>query len=81
MVTAEQVPRIAPAFLAAERRALGRAGTDQEYGCRVLAAASTVFRPEDIARDDERRRRAAVPARRRPAPGEPLPLLLEGLVT
>src|SRR5690242_18781663 len=50
MVPAEQVPRIDPAFLAAERRALGEAWFEQEYGCRFVAAAGTVFKPEDIAR-------------------------------
>jgi hypothetical protein len=49
-VTASEIPRISSAFLAAERRALGEAWFAQEYeGC-FVAAADTVFRPEDIAR-------------------------------
>src|SRR5689334_12307820 len=46
-VPAGMVPRIDPAFLAAERRALGEAWFSQEYGCRFVAASGSVFRPED----------------------------------
>lgn len=35
-VTAEQIPRISPAFLAKERRALGEWWFRQEYGCEFL---------------------------------------------
>ena len=49
-MTADQVPRIPPDFLAAERRALGDAWFGQEYLCEFLQAADQVFRPEDIAR-------------------------------
>ena len=49
-VTAWEVPRIAPAFLAAERRALGGQWFAQEYEGAFVASADTVFRPEDVAR-------------------------------
>jgi hypothetical protein len=49
-VPAAEIPRISSAFLAAERRALGEAWFAQEYEGRFVAAADTVFRPEDIAR-------------------------------
>jgi hypothetical protein len=49
-VPAEQVPRIGPGFLAAERRALGDGWYRQEYGCAFLEASGGLFRAEDIAR-------------------------------
>jgi hypothetical protein len=74
-VSADGVPRIDPAFLAAERRALGDAWFDQEYGCRFVAAAGAVFRPEDILRalsgDVEPLFPSGTP------PGSPVPLLLK----
>jgi hypothetical protein len=49
-VTAAEIPRISPSFLAAERRALGESWFAQEYeGC-FVAAADQVFSPADIAR-------------------------------
>jgi hypothetical protein len=50
LVPASAIPRISSAFLAAERRALGESWFAQEYEGRFVAAADTVFRPEDIAR-------------------------------
>lgn len=47
-ITAEQCPRITPAFLAEERRDLGQFWFDQEYLCRFLDSASAAFRSEDI---------------------------------
>jgi hypothetical protein len=49
-VPATAVPRISPAFLAAERLALGQSWFDQEYRCQFLQASNQVFRPEDLAR-------------------------------
>jgi hypothetical protein len=49
-VTAEQCPRISPAFLAEERRTLGEWWFEQEYGCEFLDAQSAAFRREDIER-------------------------------
>jgi hypothetical protein len=74
-VPAERVPRIDPAFLAAERRALGDAWYRQEYGCQFLASADTVFRPEDIARMLATDAKPLFPG---VAAGDPLPLLLGG---
>ena len=49
-VTSAEIPRISPAFLASELRALGAGWYSQEYeGC-FVAAADTVFSPADIAR-------------------------------
>lgn len=49
-VTAEQCPRIAPAFLAEERRTMGEWWFRQEYECAFLDAQSSAFRREDIER-------------------------------
>lgn len=46
-VTAEQIPRISPAFLAAERRALGEQWFAQEYGCAFLDNEWQLF-PTDL---------------------------------
>ena len=79
MVPADQVPRIDPAFLAAERRALGDAWYGQEYGCRVLGHGR---RPGVQARGH---RRAMLSAEveplfpTAPAAGDPLPLFPRGM--
>ena len=49
-VTADACLRIDPAFLAAERRALGDTWFRQEYQCEFTETADQVFRAEDIAR-------------------------------
>jgi hypothetical protein len=48
-VTAEQCPRIDPAFLAGEREALGERWFRQEYLCSFEDVVDSVFDPEDIA--------------------------------
>jgi hypothetical protein len=48
-VTAEDCPRIPPAFLAEERRKLGPAIYSQEYSCAFLDAIRSVFAADDIA--------------------------------
>ncbi len=48
-VTAEQCPRIDPAFLAQERAALGERWYRQEYGCSFEEIVDAVFSSEDIA--------------------------------
>jgi hypothetical protein len=47
-ITAEQCPRITPAFLAEERQALGDRWYRQEYFCSFEQAVDAVFREEDI---------------------------------
>ncbi|MGI8405475.1 MAG: phage terminase large subunit [Thermomicrobiales bacterium] len=47
-IPATSCPRIAPAFLEAERRELGSFWFDQEYGCEFLDAESAAFRSQDI---------------------------------
>lgn len=47
-ITAEQCPRISPAFLAEEREQLGQFWFTQEYECQFLDAESQAFRSEDI---------------------------------
>jgi len=49
-VTAEDCPRIPPAFLAAERQALGERWYRQEYLCDFTASIGAVFSAEDIAK-------------------------------
>lgn len=49
-VTAEQCPRITPAFLAEEREQLGSWWYQQEYECTFLDAETSVFSSEDIGR-------------------------------
>jgi len=48
-VTADQVPRITPEFLAEERKALGERFFLQEYYADFCAAIDAVFDPRDIA--------------------------------
>jgi hypothetical protein len=48
-ITAEQCPRIAPAFLAEERQALGERWYQQEYFCDFAQTVDAVFQEEDIA--------------------------------
>jgi hypothetical protein len=48
-VPAAQCPRIAPAFLESERRALGEFFYSQEYQCVFLESVSGVFRSDAIA--------------------------------
>jgi hypothetical protein len=48
-ITADQVPRITPEFLAEERKALGDRWWSQEYGCDFQATIDAVFDPADIA--------------------------------
>jgi hypothetical protein len=47
-VPASRCPRISPAFLAEERRALGDWWYRQEYACAFLDAETQAFRREDI---------------------------------
>jgi hypothetical protein len=47
-VTAEECPRIPPAFLAEEREALGKWWYAQEYECRFMEAVDSVFTTELI---------------------------------
>jgi len=47
-IPATSCPRIAPAFLEAERRELGSFWFDQEYLCEFLDAESAAFRSRDI---------------------------------
>jgi hypothetical protein len=47
-VTADQVPRITPEFLAEERRALGDRWFNQEYGCSFESTVDAVFDYRDI---------------------------------
>jgi hypothetical protein len=49
-VRADQCPRIAPAFLAEERQALGSAMYAQEYECVFLSAAAAAFDWESVER-------------------------------
>jgi hypothetical protein len=42
-ITAEQCPRISPAFLAEERRSLGDWWYRQEYGCEFIETVDSVF--------------------------------------
>jgi hypothetical protein len=49
-VRADQCPRIAPEFLAAERQALGARWYAQEYLCSFEAAADACFAEADLAR-------------------------------
>lgn len=48
MITADQCPRISPAFLAEERRALGDRWYRQEYGCEFNEVIDAVFSYADI---------------------------------
>ena len=48
-VTADQVPRITPEFLAEERQALGERWFAQEYLCSFESTIDAVFDPADIA--------------------------------
>ena len=48
-IPAERCPRIAPAFLAQERRTLPRHVYRQEYGCEFIEAAGSAFDGDDIA--------------------------------
>lgn len=45
---ATECERIAPAFLAEQKRAMGQFWFDQEYMCRFLDSRSSAFRTEDI---------------------------------
>ncbi len=47
-ITAEQCPRITPAFLAEERRALGERWYRQEYDCAFLECMDAAFAAADI---------------------------------
>jgi hypothetical protein len=47
-VTAEECPRISPAFLAEEQRALGPRWFRQEYGCSFEEASDAVFSYDDV---------------------------------
>jgi Terminase large subunit, T4likevirus-type, N-terminal len=47
-ISASMCPRISPAFLAEERRALGPAFFSQEYECQFIATLDSVFSFEDI---------------------------------
>src|SRR5262249_45073748 len=47
-ITAEQCPRITPAFLAEERKALGPRWYAQEYGCQFMEMIGAVFSGADI---------------------------------
>jgi Terminase large subunit, T4likevirus-type, N-terminal len=49
-VPATQCPRIDPAFLAAEKQAIGAWWWDQEYACIFRDAQDAVFRQQDIDR-------------------------------
>jgi hypothetical protein len=49
-VTAEQCPRISPAFLEEERQQLGDWWFQQEYGCEFMDAETSAFRSDDIDR-------------------------------
>lgn len=49
-VTAEQSPRITPAFLASERRRLGDLLFSQEYECAFIQAADALFSASDLDR-------------------------------
>lgn len=49
-VTAEECPRILPAFLERERAALGEAWYGQEYRCKFVETLDQVFRYDDIKR-------------------------------
>lgn len=49
-VTAEECPRISPAFLEEEREHLGQWWFDQEYGCAFLDAEASAFSTADIER-------------------------------
>jgi hypothetical protein len=77
MVTADQVSRIPPEFLAAERRALGDLWFRAEYFCEFLASANQVFRPEDVARLISAEVEPLFPVA--PAAGDPLPLFPRGV--
>lgn len=48
-VMAHQCPRIPPAFLAAERRAMPREVYQQEYECAFVEAVGSAFEAEDLA--------------------------------
>ena len=48
LVTARDVPRIDPAWLEQERRAIGDWWFDQEYLCQFKDAVDAFFRAEDI---------------------------------
>jgi hypothetical protein len=48
-ITADQVPRITPEFLAEERKSLGERWYGQEYGCDFQPTLDAVFDPADIA--------------------------------
>jgi hypothetical protein len=50
MVPAERIPRLAPAFLAEERRELGERWYAQEYQCQFVEAMGQLFAEEDIDR-------------------------------
>jgi hypothetical protein len=47
-ITADQCPRIAPEFLAEERRSIGDRWYQQEYLCEFLSAVGAVFSGDDI---------------------------------
>jgi hypothetical protein len=49
-ITAEQCPRIDPAWLAKEREAIGDWWYRQEYGCEFVDAADQVFAQVDVLR-------------------------------
>jgi hypothetical protein len=49
-VTADHCPRISPAFLEDERRALGQRWYDQEYRCEFTEAVNAVFSTDDVLR-------------------------------
>jgi hypothetical protein len=76
-VPADEVPRIDPAFLAAEQRALGDAWYKQEYLTEFLQATNQVFRPEDVARMVSVEIEPLFPTA--PVAGDPLPLFPRGV--
>jgi hypothetical protein len=76
-VTADQVPRISPDFLASERRALGDQWFRVEYMTEFLASAGAVFRVEDVARMISAEVEPLFGVA--PASGDPLPLFPRGV--
>jgi len=49
-ITAEQCPRIDPAFLSAERATIGEYWYQQEYGCQFVETSDQLFREDAIER-------------------------------
>ena len=70
--------RISPAFLDAERAALGESWFNQEYGCQFLDAVGALFRYDDIRRAISDEVEPLFPTERQSQTSDVKPLFGEG---